>query len=1313
MARVLRRAAALPRYVAGRCASSAAGAQAQSVPASHQSFIRLQRVEDKYRTMTKREHVLKRSEMYIGSKRKEEAKIWDVETGRHISVMVVPGLVKLFDEMLVNASDNYYRTMNTNRKMTRLDVSIDTDTHMITIRNDGHCVDVEYHADAHMFCPELVFSEFQAGSNFNDEEARISGGRNGVGATVCNTLSELFEIEITDPHRGKFYTQTWRDSMAEKSEPHIEPTSATEEYTLVRFKPLYSFFDMTGLDNDHVLLFAKRVQEVAVCCNGIHVYLNGDLITINTFRDYVNAYYRQAQQGSDGVVFATLETSEKLTWQIAVGPGSAPSFSFVNAVNTSGGGSHVTFLRKIVVDAVCAHLRATMPTLKLHRRVVDDSIATFINALVLRPEFDAQTKDKLTYPSQKQFMKELAVPPDVLDRVCQNPAIMDPIVEVLRQKSISGTRKASKPNLKLQKLEDAYRAGTVHARYCTLVVTEGDSAKSLAIAGLSVVGRDYWGVFPVRGKLMNVSKSTTDRIDNSKVLSELATVLGLNPVMTYETEEEISTLRYGAVALMCDQDQDGAHIKGLLVNWLVTYWPALLQQGLLIEQDNVPKTSALWAKRQTGTVRTPFLKQIVTPLIKAFYTGTSRKEEWFFSTADMEAWRRKNRGVGVHLKYYKGLGSSTSSEGKEYFRALFHSARPMLIDFALLGPKDIESLQISFDDNAGDRRQWLYEPGMGQALDTSPGLVTVADFVQTELASYFHLSNERSIPSCIDGLKPSQRKVLYTCFTRDLSVGDMRVAQLGGAVSEMTNYHHGETSLFDTITKMAQDFVGSGNNVPLLVPVGQFGTRLAGGSDNASARYISTRLSPLARAMFPPEDDMLLDHVEEDGRLVEPKCYYPVIPLALANGVRGIGTGYTTLVPSFDPLALATLVWRMLDDPEFCNQSIARDTESQDNFDELTAATTAYNECLKRTMEENKDQALVKWHAKSRPPSKKKAQKSSKSAKAKSTSSSPSHETDKARQLFIKSYCKKIADKGPEKLQLDHLLEMRRSLKNRSTLNPWYHGHHAECCSEGIMTEGKSGTYVITELPVGEWTEVFKQFLDELVVKRELSDYKSSCSEREVSFVIKPAKDESLRKKGLAQIRGRMSKPLREHCVMLVTSPEGTPSFRHFTNATDTIASVYLPARLEVYRRRLDMQKNRLSEKVVSLKEKRGQAALIEKKLAPLLKEHGCITTALRKCGVASETVLPFLTTSPATRIKQLQRELAKVRQHQEDLDDTNPAQLWKDDLLQFVRVYVQYFAYSEGDVRRRLPLDAPISIRHVAMVTAEKYGRKDTAQGA
>jgi DNA topoisomerase-2 len=214
-----------------------------------------------------------------------------------------------------------------------------------------------------------------------------------------------------------------------------------------------------------------------------------------------------------------------------------------------------------------------------------------------------------------------------------------------------------------------------------------------------------------------------------------------------------------------------------------------------------------------------------------------------------------------------------------------------------------ESMLLAFSKALSDsRKTWMTahmaKPPKGVRYGHIKDL-TVTEFIHRDLANFSAEDIKRSIPHCVDGLKPSQRKVIYACLKKNLT-SDMKVAQLAGYVAEQTAYHHGEASLQGTIVNLAQNFVGS-NNLNLLVPSGQFGTRLAGGKDAASSRYIFTRLAPQTRKIFDPADNNVLKYVLDDGQKVEPEYYAPIVPMILVNGAEGIGTGFSCHVPPFDP----------------------------------------------------------------------------------------------------------------------------------------------------------------------------------------------------------------------------------------------------------------------------------------------------------------------------------------------------------------------------------------------------------------------------
>ncbi len=864
------------------------------------------------------EHVLLRPDTYVGSVTPVECEVpvFDAASQR-IVLQTLPysaALLKIFDEILVNAADNMQRTSG----MTRLRVTIDRSSGLISIWNDGTGIPVHMHAVHSCYVPELVFGHLLSGSNFDDSERRVTGGRHGYGAKLTNIFSVLFRVTTCDARRRLVYDQSWRGNMKQRDAPQITPAAAdASDFTEVQFIPDFKRLGVSGLSEGMFLCMQRRVHEIAGCNPGLTVQFNGSDIRVKSFKELACMFHDGPQP------LLPLCTSSR--WQVYVGAsaGSHSQVSFVNGVATSRGGCHVSHVTDIVVEAVAAAAKKRLGSAHPvpSNAAVKSSLAVYISCLLENPEFDSQSKDYLASPSAR-WGSSPVIEKKALMQLLSGTSVVDMVVAAAQAKSDRSMARISTPaprssggRLLIPKLEDAALAGSSRWRECTLILTEGDSAKALAVAGLSVVGRDTFGVFPLRGKFLNVRDATASKISDNAEISAVRSILGLKaPETLGKGAAADMKLRYGRVLLMTDQDLDGSHIRGLFINFIHSLWPSLLQTD------------------------TPFLELFVTPIVKA---RKGKNVLQFYSLNDLSTWRR---AVGSDasqwtIKYYKGLGTSTSDEGREYFRA-FNAHRTQLL---WAGPDCAEAIDKAFRKaRVDDRKQWLLQSWDAAAADTvgpvaipapralgaaapphSPSAPTpphspsaprheqtFSDFINQELLLFSLADNIRSIPNVIDGLKPGQRKVLFASFKKRLT-NEMKVAQLAGYVAEQTAYHHGEVSLHATIIAMAQSFVGS-NNVPLLEAIGQFGTRLAGGGDAASARYLFTRLSPVARLIFAPEDDVLLPANEDDGQVIEPKMYIPIVPLLLLNGAEGIGTGWSTNIPPVNPLHLIDYMLELL-----------------------------------------------------------------------------------------------------------------------------------------------------------------------------------------------------------------------------------------------------------------------------------------------------------------------------------------------------------------------------------------------------------------
>ena len=682
----------------------------------------------------------------------------------------------------------------------------------------------------------------------------------------------------------RLFKMTWRDNMSNCSAPEIKEFKG-EDYTCVTFYPDLKRFHMKEFDDDIVALMRKRVYDLAgVISPTVKVYLNEKQIHIRGFSKYVDMYFPKNSEHPKIIE----KQSEDSRWEVivSISDGQFQQVSFVNSICTSRGGTHVNYITEQITDKLIETIKKKHKNLNIKPFQIRNHLWVFINCLIENPTFDSQTKETLTL-KMSQFGSKCELSEKFLKEILKS-GIIDNIVlqaqakENLKlQKTLAGSKKSRL--LGIAKLDDANDAGTRTSESCTLILTEGDSAKSLACAGIEVVGRDKYGVFPLRGKFLNVRDTNAKQIMENQEIQNLIQIIGLQVGKQYEDRR---SLRYGSIMIMADQDPDGSHIKGLIINFIHHFWPSLFKYP-------------------------GFLKEFITPLIKA---SKGSQTKIFFSMREFLNWK-ENPANQAHLwkiKYYKGLGTSTDAEAKEYFENINRHQ----ITFRYRGNTCEEAIDLAFNKKKADaRKEWLAGYSPDDFLDNAQTQLSYTDFVHKELIQFSFYDNARSIPSVADGFKPGQRKVLFACFKRNLK-GEIKVAQLSGYVAEHSAYHHGEQSLGQTIIGMAQNFVGS-NNINLLMPNGQFGSRNNGGKDAASARYLFTNLNKVTRFLFPEPDDHLLHYLDDDGQLVEPKWYIPIIPMVLVNGAEGIGTGWSTSIPCYNPREIIENIKGRLDGSEF------------------------------------------------------------------------------------------------------------------------------------------------------------------------------------------------------------------------------------------------------------------------------------------------------------------------------------------------------------------------------------------------------------
>ena len=951
-------------------------------------------VEDTYQKMSQLEHILELPDTYIGSVEKTSVDVWfyneknkKIEQGE---ITIVPGFFKIFDEILVNSIDHFQRLKSQKSKnpVTYIKVNIDPKEGFISVQNNGEGIPVVFHKKHEMYVPELIFGNLLTSSNYDKSEEKKWGGKNGYGAKLTNAFSTRFEIETIDSNTQQKYRQCFTENMSTTDKPKITSNKG-KSYTKITYYPDFSKFGMKkGIDKDIYSFLARRVFDAAACTDSsVSVYLNEEKIETKDFKKYVNLYIGDEHERP--------RVYEKLNddWEIVATISSDNKFehvSFVNGINTFKGGRHVDHIADKIKDKVMKQLSKKNSGIKPAH--IKDNLFIFVKCLLINPAFSSQSKEELT-TAVRNFGSQIEISDNFIKKLLKI-GLQDEVLKLTQFKVDKDLQKIGGKKERrvrgITKLEDANWAGSEKAKLCTLIITEGDSAMTSVVSGVSHVDpeRNRYGIFPIRGKLLNVREAANKQIAENQEINNMMRILGLQIGKKYTDTKE---LRYSHLMVMTDSDVDGSHIKGLVFNFIHHFWPDLMKID-------------------------GFLQSFVTPIVKA---SKGKYQHSFYSQSEFEKWKNSHQMNGWNIKYYKGLGTSSAKEFKDYFEEIDNNIvnyiwrdlkfnmrevgnikhrRKVLSekfgitfntedfedenDFKLasalekalltndlteasdenqivkmrtkssssnsfssksnknnVNDEDDESdtvssssesqskfsnlqdvsgnvcdiyLRMAFDKKCADyRKKWLQGYQRNRIIDHNVKSVAFDDFIDNDLIHFSDDDNNRSIASVCDGLKPSQRKVLFASFKRRLKK-EIKVAQLAGYVAEHSAYHHGETSLAGAIVGMAQNFVGS-NNINYLRPVGQFGTRIHGGKDSASPRYIFTHLEPISDVTFHRDDEMLWKYLDDDGTSIEPNFYIPVIPNILVNGCNGIGTGYSCNVPQYNPREIISNLRLMMD----------------------------------------------------------------------------------------------------------------------------------------------------------------------------------------------------------------------------------------------------------------------------------------------------------------------------------------------------------------------------------------------------------------
>jgi len=783
------------------------------------------------------------------------------------------GLLQIYLEALTNATDNKIRSEQHGVKCKRIEVMV-SDSGKTKITNDGVVIPIEIDKKVGVYVPEMLFGMFLTSSNYDDTVERKVAGRNGIGICACNVYSKAFRVKIYDSKTNKLYEQSWCKNMSIKTEPKITKVPKTtmkgRSFVEVTYIPDFERFGMreNGYTNDTFRLMYFHTVIASMLC-GVNIKFNNEYVDISTLFGFASVFHTPFP---DDIILLKGKDSEA----VIISVDAHFVLSFVNGIYTPGGGVHADAWSRVLFKTIQTKLETKLKG-KISILDVKRNFGLFVRCDVDKPSFVGQYKDRLVSP----YITEPEISDSNIKKILKW-SVISRIKDGIKNKDLKKLKTMEK---KKNPVLEAYDSSNKKGSECTLILTEGLSAKTFAVKGITEgcfgkKGRDYFGIFALRGKCLNVRNVTPESIIKNVEISGIVSIIGLKVGVDYTEASHFKSLKYGRILVISDEDSDGFHITSLIINFIHYLYPSLLQR------------------------KTPFMYSMMTPIIRLVKKNVI---ESFYTHAEYKKFSEKNDTSKYKHNYFKGLGTSDDTEIKECFGK-------RLLKFTYKTTDDDNIKKAFQKDLSNLRKEWIMEgkPPESDFIFTNCELeYSISSYINNQLIEYSIDDCKRSLPNIIDGLKESQRKILYAAFLKNLKE-KVKVAQFSGFIGEKTNYHHGENNLCETIIGMAQDFVGS-NNIPLFERHGQFGSRISGGKDAAKPRYIFTALEKITRLIFKQEDDDILNYLIDEGECVEPSYYIPIIPMILVNGCEGIGTGWSCSIPCYNPTDIIANIRSWLD----------------------------------------------------------------------------------------------------------------------------------------------------------------------------------------------------------------------------------------------------------------------------------------------------------------------------------------------------------------------------------------------------------------
>lgn len=873
-----------------------------------------------YDTLSDSEYLIKRWQIFIPSifRVPRQTQTLNQEGTQFVDVTVSsPQAIGHFAyELLVNGTDNKRKSETRNYRERVKEIIVTHTPTTITVRNGGLPIPIEKKSVPIMFrnevignelvyLPEVIFSMPRAGGNFS-ATGKDYMGQNGQGAKITNAWSKRFSVIAANSDQGLIYRQTWTNNMTTRLEPIIERYNG-ESFVEVSYDLDFDLLKRMNRENniewpdevncytaeDFATIFKLCIQlsngnKVPFVYNGTRIDYSDD----NKFFElYIGKGHRTIKHQEDlNFTVQGKPWTGKASIIVADAPGKL--VSFVNGGETINHGAHVKDLREMIFKSVVEIVKEDKDVKLAISKKDDDAdlnvkfdigsvspyVSLFIKVDVPDPQFTDQWKNTLRLPVPKYKMTKAD-----LKGIEKWDAVRKIKEFVFRRMFAKYSKKNAVGGQRIDsaRIEDATEAGKEERHRCLATICEGRSATGYTNKQRARCPTKckYWGVCFIRGNFENLRGASAARLLKNEEVRMIMTMFHLEiddttgKGLDYRIPANRARLRYGAMEIACDQDVDGFHIKGLLINFIEEYFPTLINIGYIC-----------------------FLE---TPLVRAWRGATCIS----FPTMDKFAvfWNNLNEHERLQytIKYCKGLGSSSAIEQEldmkenRHVRVLYDTNRQ----------ESTDSIELAFKKTKGYsdlRKQWIanFLPIFeAETVD----FITVSHFIKTQVILHAIDAACRTIAHADDGFKESVRKVIYGLVTYfSEAVKNLpRVENLANVVAGKYMYHHGATILMDIIVRQAANYPGS-NNLPIIPQESNFGSRMENSEDAANPRYAHVGAVYWLHKVFMKEDRDIYKYRQIEGITCEPEKLYPTIPLHVVNWMRSIGTGWSSNIPSHD-----------------------------------------------------------------------------------------------------------------------------------------------------------------------------------------------------------------------------------------------------------------------------------------------------------------------------------------------------------------------------------------------------------------------------